>query len=102
MGTICDTSRRFWPRLGRSIRNGSLALLALLVSSAVFGQTIPADRNAQRIQANNAAVMIAADHPDTSMMKIADDLAVTMSDPDGSFRVISVVGDGAAPATSAM
>ncbi|MGB0085761.1 MAG: TAXI family TRAP transporter solute-binding subunit [Rhodomicrobiaceae bacterium] len=95
MDTICDMSRgtRMW--FARSIGNWSLALFVLMLSSAALAQTTAVDRNAQRAQVNNAAVMIVANHPDTSMMKIADDLAVTMSDPDGSFRVVPVVGDGA-------
>ncbi len=77
---------RFW--FARSIGNWSLALFVLMFSSAALAQTTAVDRNAQRAQVNNAAVMIVANRPDTSMMKIADDLAVTMSDPDGSFRVV--------------
>ncbi len=82
-------------RFTRSIGNWLLALVILLLPSAVFPQTTTVDRITQRAKVNGAAVMIVANHPDTSMMKVADDLAVTLSDPDGSFRVVPVVGDGA-------
>lgn len=63
--------------------------------SSVAAQTLGVDRVQQREAANDAAVMIVADHPDTTMMKIADDLSVAMRDEKGKFRVVPVAGDGA-------
>ncbi|NJM35635.1 MAG: ABC transporter substrate-binding protein [Rhodomicrobium sp.] len=60
-----------------------------------MAQTSSQDRNAQRAEVNAAAVMIAASHPDTSMMKIADDMSVVLDDPQSGLRIVPVVGDGA-------
>jgi TRAP-type uncharacterized transport system substrate-binding protein len=88
-------------RIGKAFA-GLLAFGAILTaplpafSPDAAAQISPQNRNAQRIGINAAAVMLAADHPDTSMMKIADDMSVVINDPGGAFRVVPVVGDGAA------
>lgn len=75
------------------------ALTLLVAVSALIGadvaQAAQNERDAQRLRENRAAVMIAAGRPTTSMMKVADDLAVVLNDPEGGFRVVPVAGDGA-------
>lgn len=53
------------------------------------------DRNAQRDALNSSSVMISADHPDSTMMKLADDLSAVLRDGEDSVKVVPVVGDGA-------
>lgn len=55
-----------------------------------------ANRNAQRDVLNRSSVMISADHPDSTMMKLADDLSIVLGSDDNPLRVVPVVGDGAA------
>lgn len=53
------------------------------------------DRVQQRAAANDATVLMVADHPDTTMMRIADDLSIALRGSDAGFRVVPVAGDGA-------
>jgi TRAP-type uncharacterized transport system substrate-binding protein len=69
-------------------------LLIPVCVQLAFAQTPALDRSAQRAAVNKAAVLIVSGHPETTMMKVADDLAIALSDPQGSFRVVPVVGDG--------
>jgi TRAP-type uncharacterized transport system substrate-binding protein len=39
--------------------------------------------------------MLVADHADTTMMKIADDLSIALREESSGFRVVPVAGDGA-------
>jgi TRAP-type uncharacterized transport system substrate-binding protein len=73
----------------------ALVCLACAHCSAVFAQDAGTDRIERRAAANVAAVMLVADHADTTMMKIADDLSIALQDADSGFRVVPVVGDGA-------
>lgn len=64
-------------------------------ASAAFAQDAGADRVDRRAAANAATVMLVADHADTTMMKIADDLSIALQDVPNGFRVVPVAGDGA-------
>jgi uncharacterized protein len=72
-----------------------LICLSFVHSPDVAAQAVGNERVEQREAANDSAVMIVADHPDTTMMKIADDLSVAMRDDRSRFRVVAVAGDGA-------
>ncbi len=56
---------------------------------------LSAAREERKNKINNTVITVAADHPDSTLMKIADDLAIALSDP-GNLRVLPIVGDGAA------
>ena len=64
-------------------------------AGAALAQAPDVDRIEQRAAANAAAVLLVADHADTTMMKIADDLSIALRDKSGGFRVVPVAGDGA-------
>jgi TRAP-type uncharacterized transport system substrate-binding protein len=83
-------------RLAGPVASIALVMLAMSALAVPPAHSAPVDRNVQRAQENDAAVMIVAGRPDTSMMKIADDLSIALDDPDGNFRVVPVAGDGAA------
>ncbi|WP_170937241.1 TAXI family TRAP transporter solute-binding subunit [Rhodomicrobium sp. R_RK_3] len=74
---------------------GGLICLCFVHSSIAFAETYAPERTEQRGATNDAAVLIVADHPDTTMMKVADDLSVAMRDERSGFRVVPVAGDGA-------
>lgn len=72
-----------------------LVAVCLLVEGMVadaIAQTV--GRDAQRKALNRSSVMISAGHPDSAMMKLADDLSAVLRDSEGDFKVIPVVGDG--------
>lgn len=73
----------------------AFALFLFACAQAASAQMSSMDHNAQRTELNDAAVLIMAGRPNSTMMKIADDLAIALSDKDGSFRIVPVVGDGA-------
>jgi TRAP-type uncharacterized transport system substrate-binding protein len=78
--------------LSRSYGFAWLAAFVLPFTAAVH--SAPIDRNLQRAKENEAAVMIVAGRPESTMMRIADDLAIALNDPDSGFHVVPVVGDG--------
>jgi len=73
-----------------------LVTACLLVQGMVTGTFAQnANRNAQRDALNRLSVMISADHPDSTMMKLADDLSVTLDSGENALRIVPIVGDGA-------
>lgn len=86
----------YFPRL-RLAQGMSVALLALCWWPHIVAAYTPLStaREERKIKVNSTVITMAADHPDSTLMKIADDLAIVISDPD-SLRVVPIVGDGAA------
>ncbi|MDZ4791475.1 MAG: TAXI family TRAP transporter solute-binding subunit [Hyphomicrobiales bacterium] len=82
------------PRLAQGM---SIALLALLWWPHLVEAYTPLStaREERKIKVNSTVITMVADHPDSTLMKIADDLAIVISDLD-SMRVVPIVGDGAA------
>ncbi len=71
------------------------AAIMVALTAQWFSPAFAIDRNAQRASVNNDAVLLIAGAPGSTMMKIADDLAVALTETGGTFRVVPVVGDGA-------
>lgn len=82
-------------RLCAFFGHGALFLGLFAQLCSVSAQTGAPNRNDQRAQLNDSAVLIIADHPDSTMMKIVDDMAIALGGDEDGFRVVPVVGDGA-------
>jgi len=95
--SVFSTMRRgFWPPRGVPAVCWLASLLGFVCLTTMPASAAQVDRDTQRAKLNEATVMIAAGRPQSSMMKIADDLAIALEGPEGEFRVVPVVGDGSA------
>ncbi len=76
---------------------GCLAALIFFIaaSATATAQTAAVNRDAQRTHLNDGALLLVAGHPELTLMKVAEDLAIALSDDKDDFRVVPVVGDGA-------